>query len=255
MQQFVNTKTNRPVSFLVEIVQHEGNDLTIIKINQAQERPIFLVKDYGRLRKNIMYIRRGSSTGEVTPDEIVEMGRDEEKALQEEKRPDIILEFEYSLETWWDRPLFGPGQDNPKPYMVHILRMIAHNQGAVFARYVQGSVELPAAILWHHTNPEQIPGSLEGEPIARISLTNELSDPPSHPLGIPSKPKLRPLLPGSRLELHEEKLFPIPDLIDSDQCVIRWEIQGDNAIARIGTVILRDVPKTDKREVPDAEFG
>ena len=89
----------------------------------------------------------------------------------------------------------------------------------------------------------------------RFSLTNDLRDPPADPLGMPSALKRRVLLPGGKLELLNEKLFPLPKLVESEHCVIRWEIQGDNGLARTGNVLLREVPKIDKREVPDAEFG
>ena len=35
-----------------------------------QERPIVLQKDFGRLNKNAVYIRRGSSTAVADPDEV-----------------------------------------------------------------------------------------------------------------------------------------------------------------------------------------
>ncbi len=100
VQELVNAKTNRPVSFLVEVVQHEGVSLTLIQIKQAQSRRIFLTKDFGKLRKNVVYIRQGSSTSEMTPDEVCELGREEIKTVVEKQRPDICLEFEYCLETW-----------------------------------------------------------------------------------------------------------------------------------------------------------
>jgi predicted HTH transcriptional regulator len=86
VQQFVNSKTNRRISFRVEVCQCESVNLTVIQIDKAQQRPIFLLKQFGRLKSNVPYIRRGSSTDEVTPDEIAKMGRDEDFALQRKEK-------------------------------------------------------------------------------------------------------------------------------------------------------------------------
>lgn len=77
----------------------------------CQERPIYLKKDYGKLKKRIVYIRRGSSTSEAEPDEIAKMqkhdeGIEDNPLLQEfknesKKARKIVLErpelWEYHL--------------------------------------------------------------------------------------------------------------------------------------------------------------
>ncbi|MDD5139231.1 MAG: ATP-binding protein [Verrucomicrobiales bacterium] len=98
LQQFVNSKTNRPISFRIEVRQHEGVNLTVIQIDKAQQRPIFLTKNFGRLKSNTVYIRRGSSTDEAAPDEIADMGRDENAAQQEEKKKAAQKE---KVELFW----------------------------------------------------------------------------------------------------------------------------------------------------------
>ncbi|MBV9384830.1 MAG: ATP-binding protein [Chroococcidiopsidaceae cyanobacterium CP_BM_ER_R8_30] len=73
-QQFVNSKTQRPIEFCYRGYPFEGLQLGIITI-PVQERPVFLdKKDYGKLRKNVVYIRRSTSTVEANPDEIASMG-------------------------------------------------------------------------------------------------------------------------------------------------------------------------------------
>src|SRR5205807_1814834 len=57
IQQFVNSKTNRPVAFAIEHARHREKPLTIIRVNQKQTRPIFLTTNFGRLKKNVVYIR------------------------------------------------------------------------------------------------------------------------------------------------------------------------------------------------------
>lgn len=73
LQEFVNSKTQRPLTFEYKNAQIEGKKIGLITI-PINERPIYLKQDYAKLRRNIVYIRRGSSTGEATPDEIVKMG-------------------------------------------------------------------------------------------------------------------------------------------------------------------------------------
>ena len=45
-------------------------EIGVIKI-PVQERPVFLTKDFGRLKKDVVYVRRGSSTTEAPLDEIL----------------------------------------------------------------------------------------------------------------------------------------------------------------------------------------
>lgn len=73
LQQFVNSKTRRPVIFSYETFQFEGKQIGIIEILPQVKLPIFITSDYGKVRKNIVYCRNGSSTTEIAPDEIAEM--------------------------------------------------------------------------------------------------------------------------------------------------------------------------------------
>lgn len=76
LQQFVNNLTNRPVRFHYEAFSAEGKHIGIISIEE-QIRPIYLKRDYGKLKKNEVYVRRGSSTDPTKPalpEEIATMG-------------------------------------------------------------------------------------------------------------------------------------------------------------------------------------
>jgi hypothetical protein len=73
LQQFVSSKTNRPVEFSYTPMNFRGSQIGVIQI-PVQDRPTFLMKDFGALRKNTVYLRRGSSTDEARPDEIARMG-------------------------------------------------------------------------------------------------------------------------------------------------------------------------------------
>src|SRR5262249_12620215 len=76
LQQFVTSLTNRPVRFHYEAFSFDGKQFGIIRVEQ-QPRPVYLKKDFGKLKKNTVYIRRGSSTDPTkpaSPDEIALMG-------------------------------------------------------------------------------------------------------------------------------------------------------------------------------------
>lgn len=92
VQQFVNSRTNKAIRFQVETVNYNGMELDIISIAAHQTRPIFLKKDFGRLKKDVVYVRRGSSTAEAGPEEIAEMGRADAMATAVSV-PSIALEF------------------------------------------------------------------------------------------------------------------------------------------------------------------
>lgn len=74
IQQFVNSKTNIPIHFLCGRIDVNGVELGYIRIECDQERPVFLLKDFERLKRNVVYVRRGSSTDEADPSEIASMG-------------------------------------------------------------------------------------------------------------------------------------------------------------------------------------
>lgn len=73
LQQFVNEKLNKKLEFRYEEGMFKGSHVAVISIPK-QQRPFYLKKDFGKLHKNEVYVRRGSSTGIAEPDEIVTMG-------------------------------------------------------------------------------------------------------------------------------------------------------------------------------------
>ncbi len=73
LQQFVNSKTNRPVTFSYQSYPFEGKQVGIITIPQ-QDRPLYLNKSYGRLGKHVVYYRQGTTTAIASPDDIARMG-------------------------------------------------------------------------------------------------------------------------------------------------------------------------------------
>jgi hypothetical protein len=75
IQEFVNTKTNKPINFAVQTLQRNAVELDIITIAQTQTRPIYCRRSYGKVSQGVVYIRRGSSTAIADPEEISSMGR------------------------------------------------------------------------------------------------------------------------------------------------------------------------------------
>lgn len=74
LQQFVNNLTNQPVRFHYEAFGFEGKQVGIISIDE-QTRPIYLKRDYGKLAKEKVYIRRGSSTDPTKPASLEEIAQ------------------------------------------------------------------------------------------------------------------------------------------------------------------------------------
>ena len=74
LQQFVNHKTVRPVTFCYLEARHDGLRIGVLRIPEHQQRPNYAMSDYGRVKKNAVYIRHGSSTATASPDEIMAMG-------------------------------------------------------------------------------------------------------------------------------------------------------------------------------------
>lgn len=74
LQQFVNSKTQRPVHFSYRQATIDNQNVGVIHI-PPQERPVYLTKGFGKLEKGTVYVRRSSSTDIAAPDEIAKMGQ------------------------------------------------------------------------------------------------------------------------------------------------------------------------------------
>ena len=90
LQQFVNSKTQRPVHFSYQQATIDNKSVGILYI-PPQDRPVYLSKGYGKLDKEVVYIRRNSSTDIAAPDEIARMGR----AIVESLEGFPILELQF----------------------------------------------------------------------------------------------------------------------------------------------------------------
>jgi hypothetical protein len=90
LQQLVNSKTNRPVEFAYIPAVIDDKAVGVLRIAQAQQRPLFLKKRYGKLDAEVVFIRRGSSTAIASPDEVAQMGA---AAVSVAQQPSVSLEL------------------------------------------------------------------------------------------------------------------------------------------------------------------
>lgn len=88
LHQFVNSKTQRPIEFSYQPFRTEGVEIGVVEI-PIQQRPIYLNKQFGKLEKNVVYKRDGSSTALATPDEVARMGADQDF----NDAPQLVLEW------------------------------------------------------------------------------------------------------------------------------------------------------------------
>ena len=211
VQQFVNSKTNRPVSFRVEVLPHQGVNLTIIHIDKNQKRPIYLLKNFASLKKEAVYIRRGSSTDIAAPDEIAEMGKEATRVVS----PDVSLEFEFVIEAEEEQRFGGsyPPVEKPKITEEDYLKIYAVNHKGGLAQHLEGSVWIPILILIRARVERRIPRAKTLQEIAKsesyeIEISNKFSDGPSQQFMKPPPPDWHPFSPGKRLCLEELPILP-----------------------------------------------
>jgi hypothetical protein len=109
LQQFVSSKTQRPLIFSYSAELCDGLSIGVLKI-PPQERPIYLKGDFAKLRKNIAYYRLGSTTREATPEEIMSWGQVAQAAT-----PKIDIQLAQIAQ-----PDFFPRIDSNKAIGAHI---------------------------------------------------------------------------------------------------------------------------------------
>jgi len=73
LQEFVNGKLETKLDFRYEERLFDGKHIAVISIPR-QQRPFYLKKNYGKLSKEEVYVRRGSATAIAAPREIAMMG-------------------------------------------------------------------------------------------------------------------------------------------------------------------------------------
>jgi predicted HTH transcriptional regulator len=69
VQQFINSKTQRPLTFTYKAIDIDGLPIAVLHIPK-QKRPFYATSQFGKVNKGAVYVRRGSSTAIALPDEI-----------------------------------------------------------------------------------------------------------------------------------------------------------------------------------------
>ena len=92
LQQFVNSKTNRPIPFRAYTVScSDSRVVEVLEIDPcANDRPFYLKKGFGGILQEEVWFRSGSSNTKATPDDIYRMGAEQYK----QNRPLLECEIE-----------------------------------------------------------------------------------------------------------------------------------------------------------------
>jgi hypothetical protein len=127
LQQLVNNKTNRTLEFSYHALMLDGQQVGVLRIPR-QTRPTYLLKDYGKLAANTVYVRHGSSTSIATPDEIARMGQ---QPSDQRLSPEITaLQTIHHHARFYERivRLWENITRIPHHYIVHIARPAEYEQ-------------------------------------------------------------------------------------------------------------------------------
>lgn len=250
VQQFVNSKTNRPISFRVEVLPHQGVNLTIIHIDKKQNRPICLVKNFGSLKKGVVYIRHGSSTDEAAPDEIAEMGKEAARVAS----PEVSLEFEFAMETCEEWRLHDPfPYEPPKKYPDVFLKIYAKNHRGGLAKIIQGFVWIPEQFLIEvmvnrGIRPARTPEEVANGELEKIEVSNKLADAPIHQFAKRPLPDWKPIVSGMRLCIKEVSIHhSCWAMLNKIPGSILWQISADDGDAFERETKFADIPLIDRR--------
>lgn len=100
LQQIVKDKIDPVPQFLYQSFTYQNKSFGVIEIPVGNRCPYKITKDYGILKKNAVYIRRGSSTDEARPNEIEEMYREKySKDTERNLIPCIKREIQTNLDN------------------------------------------------------------------------------------------------------------------------------------------------------------
>lgn len=136
VQQFVHGKVKPKLTFRYEEYLYEGKTVGVITIPK-QKRAFYLAHAYGKLKSNVVYVRRGSSTDEAEPPEITAM------ALSDTGRGDMRV----------DLSVLTSNNDNlPDAFARHYLQFTENFPDYESPRQARGPFEIDASSLMWHDN-------------------------------------------------------------------------------------------------------
>lgn len=97
LQQIVKDKVSPPPTFAYNPYQEENLSFGIIAIPKSKNRPHVIIKDYGILKRNAVYVRRGSSTDEATREELEGMFHERCPKVREGELPTLAKFLQENL--------------------------------------------------------------------------------------------------------------------------------------------------------------
>lgn len=92
LQQFINGAIDRPLQFGYEAFTYQGKNVGIVRISR-QRRPFQLTRSLGKLRKGVVYVRRGSSTDPTKPATVDEIAHMKAADLSITEQATLSVEF------------------------------------------------------------------------------------------------------------------------------------------------------------------
>jgi hypothetical protein len=165
--------------------------------------------------------------------------------------PRISLSFQIELETKGRRKLL-PLLDSQIDYFdTGLLRVIAENEGRVYAQYVNAFVKIPAEMLPSEVIDQcsdVINGNCEfvvDNTVRDVVDVKVIPGGDSIPKYGPSR--FDPLLPGVSRTLTTHDILPSYQQLIPGGARLQWSVYADNALPRSGEVKVSEVPFVDGR--------
>lgn len=159
LQQLVNSKTNVPVRFTYVPVTIDGEPVGVVRIERDQQRPIFLKKDFGKLEKETVYIRRSSSTDEAGVAEIARMGAATVGTMASVPVLEIGFGFPYDRKQYGTRIEMLPKvfRESPSPTIEELREQLAAKRTEIWGEGVaQAMSEIRAASFFRKPSPAEV---------------------------------------------------------------------------------------------------
>lgn len=219
LQQFINSKTNRPIEMSYEVHIYEGSRIGLIRIAK-QKRPFYSKKNYGKVEKERVYYRQGSSTAVAKPEDVARMGEDSTPPSRQ--FPEMVLQFAdhetreqlgdsihissiaYAVPT---RPLPDFSRSSTPSY----LSTHYNEPNRDYLRQKEAFIRLkhlcrPIGFAIHNSSKvlaEQVRVEIKGSCTGGIQVLNELPDEPNTDTWMASIPLFRsPLLPSPMVSVE-----------------------------------------------------
>jgi hypothetical protein len=161
----------------------------------------------------------------------------------------ITLSFQIELKTREQEQLFPSSGTQTEYFDVGLLRVIARNEGRVYAQYLNVFVRIPAEML----PPEIVKQKNVIEGCCEFSMDNTIRDVvdvevfPGGRIPKYGPSRFDPLLPGVSRTLTTYNILPSYLRLIPDEAQLEWSVYADNAPPRTGEVEVQQIAFVDER--------